>query len=112
LNLGGFQRIDHSTTVEVYEMASRAQNGPVILILGDSFTHPFPPMIAASGGRAIWLHHNSCGFDWHWIEKFRPDQVWYMPTERFFPCDVKNRPAGMPAAGAMANEAPKLPARW
>ncbi|HXW22230.1 MAG TPA: hypothetical protein VEK14_04920, partial [Rhodomicrobium sp.] len=76
LKLGGFQRVDHSTTPPVYELASETRKGPVIVILGDSFTISyFAPMIAANGGRAIWLHHQWCGFDWKWIEKFQPDQV-------------------------------------
>ncbi len=112
LNLGGFQRIDYSTTPQVFELAREGRKGPVILILGDSFTAAyFAPMIAASGGRAIWLHHKSCGFDWPWIDKFQPDQVWYMATERYFPCDVKKYPAGMPARGVTAGDAPKSPSR-
>ena len=95
----GFQRVDYSTTPQVYELAREGRSGPVILILGDSFTVAhFAPMIAASGGRAIWVAHQHCGFEWQWIEKFQPDQVWYMPTERYFPCDLKSRPAGMPAS--------------
>ncbi len=108
LKLGGFQRVDYSTTPQVYELAPKGRSGPVILILGNSFTGGhFAPMIAASGGRAIWLHHNFCGFDWQWIEKFQPDQVWYMPTERYFPCDIKKYPAGMPARAITADGAPK-----
>ena len=107
LTLGGFQRVDHSITPQVYELANGSHSSPVILLLGDSFTIAyFAPMIAASGGRAIWLHHQICGFDWQWIEKFKPDQVWYMPTERYFPCDANRRPAGLPARGLVAHEAP------
>jgi alginate O-acetyltransferase complex protein AlgJ len=96
LKLGGFERVDYSTTLPVYELANRERSGPVIMVLGDSFTMAdFAPMIAASGGRAIWLHHNFCGFDWQWIEKLRPDQVWYMPTERYLPCDLRKHPIGM-----------------
>ncbi len=109
LKLGGFQRVDYSATPEVFELAGEGRSGPVILVLGNSFTAAhFAPMIAASGGRAIWLHHQFCGFDWQWIEKFQPDQVWYMPTERYFPCDPRRRPAGMPARGVATQDAPQV----
>jgi hypothetical protein len=98
--------VDHSITPQVYELANGSHSSPVILILGDSFTIYFAPMIAASGGRAIWLQHQICGFDWQWIEKFKPDQVWYMPTERYFPCGANRRPAGLPERGLVAHEAP------
>ena len=112
LKLGEFQRVDYSTTPAVYELANPERSGPVIMVVGDSFTMVhFAPMIAASGGRAIWLHHNFCGFDWQWIEKLQPDQVWYLPTERYFPCDVRRHPTGMPARGVTADDAPKSRSR-
>jgi alginate O-acetyltransferase complex protein AlgJ len=92
------EKVTYSMDPIVYEMRPKAPRGPTVLIIGDSFTdHRFPPMIAANGGRAIWIHHQFCRFDWQWVEKFRPDQVWYMPTERYFPCDPKRWPQGMPA---------------
>jgi hypothetical protein len=113
LKLGGFQRADHSITPQVYELGNGSRSGPVILVLGDSFTMDyFAPMIAASGGRAIWLPHQFCGFDWQWIEKFKPDQVWYMATERYFPCDANRRPARLPARGIVAHETPKILTKW
>ena len=113
LKLGGFQRVDYSATPKVYELAGGGRSGSVILVLGDSFTaFHFTPMIAASGGRAIWLPHQICGFDWQWIEKFQPEQVWYMPTERYFPCDLRRRPAGMPARGVATHDPQKILTRW
>ena len=62
--------------------------GPTILIIGNSFTaNYFPIMLAQHVGRAIWIHHHECGFDWSLIDKFHPDEVWWAPTERFLICD-------------------------
>jgi alginate O-acetyltransferase complex protein AlgJ len=39
--------------------------GPTILVIGDSFTTDyFPLFLAKHVGRAIWIHHQYCGFDW------------------------------------------------
>jgi hypothetical protein len=73
--------------------------GPTIMVIGDSFTASyFPPMLAEHVGRAIWLNHRECGFDWNWIDKFRPDEVWWTPTERFLICDEGVRPLNFPGA--------------
>ncbi len=62
--------------------------GPTIMVIGDFFTQGyFPLMLSQHGGRAIWIHHHECGFDWKLIDKFRPDEVWWAPTERFLLCD-------------------------
>jgi alginate O-acetyltransferase complex protein AlgJ len=62
--------------------------GPTIMVIGDSFTQGyFPLMLSQHAGRAIWIHHHQCGFDWKLIDKFRPDEVWWAPTERFLICD-------------------------
>jgi alginate O-acetyltransferase complex protein AlgJ len=69
-------------------MVSTARPGPTIMVIGDSFTQGyFPLMLSQHGGRAIWIHHHECGFDWKLIDKFRPDEVWWAPTERFLLCD-------------------------
>jgi alginate O-acetyltransferase complex protein AlgJ len=97
LKLAVYKRVDYSTDPLVYEITPEVRRGPTVLVLGDSFTRGhLAPMIAANGGRAIWLHHQGCEFDWQWIEKFQPDQVWYMPTERYFLCAPGRRPKGMP----------------
>lgn len=28
------------------------------------------------------FHHEHCGFDWSWIDKIKPNEVWWMPVER------------------------------
>jgi alginate O-acetyltransferase complex protein AlgJ len=68
-------------------LATSDQSGPTIMIIGDSFTSDlFPPMLLQHTGRVIWLHHQYCHFDWKWIDRFHPDEVWWMPTERFIVC--------------------------
>jgi alginate O-acetyltransferase complex protein AlgJ len=70
-----------------------AKPGPTIMVIGDSFTFDyFTIMLMQHVGRAIWLHHHHCGFDWKWIEKFHPDEVWWVPTERFLICEPGAHP--------------------
>ena len=67
--------------------------GPTIMIIGDSFTAAhFEPMALQHAGRVVWLDHQHCAFDWAAIDKFRPDEVWWMPNERFLICDPGVRP--------------------
>ncbi len=74
--------------------------GPTIMVIGDSFTASyFPPMLAEHVGRAVWLNHRECGFDWNWIDKLKPDEVWWTPTERFLVCDGGVRPLNFAGAG-------------
>jgi hypothetical protein len=71
--------------------------GPTVLVIGDSFTAGyFPVMLSQHVGRAIWVHHHECGFDWKLIDKLRPDEVWWAPTERFLVCDPGVRPVDFP----------------
>jgi alginate O-acetyltransferase complex protein AlgJ len=73
--------------------------GPTILVIGDSFTHSyFPLMLSQRAGRAIWIHYHECGFDWKLIDKLRPDEVWWAPTERFLICDRDAVPIDFKAA--------------
>ena len=73
--------------------------GPTVMVIGDSFTASyFPPMLAEHVGRAIWLNHRECGFDWSLIDRFQPDEVWWVPTERFLICDEGVRPLNFAAA--------------
>ena len=77
--------------------------GPTVMVIGDFFTESyFPPMLARHAGTVVWLHYHQCGFDWKWIEKYRPDEVWWMPTERALLCDVGKRPIGFPVQNAAA----------
>ena len=67
--------------------------GRTIMILGDSFTGGyFAPMLMQHVGRVIWLGHHFCGFDWKAIDRFHPDEVWWMPNERFLVCRPRVRP--------------------
>jgi hypothetical protein len=84
------------------------RSGPTILVIGDSFTVGyFPLFLSQHVGRAAWFHHNYCGFDWASIDKTRPDEVWWMPVERYLVCrprqKLKNFPEGE-ASGNVANE--------
>jgi alginate O-acetyltransferase complex protein AlgJ len=73
--------------------------GPTIMVIGDSFTASyFPRMLLPHVGRAIWLNHHECGFDWKWIDKLKPDEVWWVPTERFVICDEGVRPLNFPGS--------------
>ena len=79
---------------------SSGRPGPTVMVIGDSFTASyFPPMLAQHVGRAIWLNHRECGFDWNWIDKFQPDEVWWAPTERFLICDEGVRPLNFAGSG-------------
>jgi hypothetical protein len=80
-----------------FSSAPKQQGGPTIMVVGDSFTGDyFPPLIIANGGRIAFVAHKACGFDWTWIGRFRPDEVWWMPTERLFLCWPGLRPKGLP----------------
>ena len=63
-----------------------------IMLIGDSFTfYHFPPLLLQNVNRVVFINHRRCGFNWKWIDAFHPDEVWWMPTERFMLCE----PAGM-----------------
>jgi alginate O-acetyltransferase complex protein AlgJ len=80
-------------------VATGERPGPTVLIIGDSFTvTSFAPLLLQHAHRAVWLHHQSCRFDWKWIDELHPDEVWWMPTERFIVCKHEDRPTGFPAA--------------
>jgi alginate O-acetyltransferase complex protein AlgJ len=69
------------------------KSGPTIMVIGDSFTNDrFPWMLLPHVGRVVWLHHQWCGFEWKWIKRFKPDEVWWMPTERSLVCHSGLRP--------------------
>ena len=70
--------------------------GRTIMIIGDSFTGAhLEPMALQHAGRVVWLASQHCGFDWRSIDRFRPDEVWWMPNERFLICDPGVRPQGL-----------------
>jgi alginate O-acetyltransferase complex protein AlgJ len=79
------------------------KTGPTILILGDSFTGGFfPPMVLQHAGRVVWMSHMVCGFDWNEVETYRPDEVWWMPAERFLVCLPGLKPKGLPERKAVS----------
>jgi alginate O-acetyltransferase complex protein AlgJ len=60
---------------------------PRLLIIGDSFTlNYFIPMVLARTDPVVWTTTLLCAFDAQWIDKFRPQEVWWMPTERQMLC--------------------------
>ena len=72
------------------------RSGPTIMVIGDSFTVGlFPVFLSQHVGRAVWFHHNYCGFDWASIDKIRPDEVWWMPVERYLVCRPGQYPQGL-----------------
>ncbi len=76
-------------------VATAAKPGETVMVIGDSFTeHYFAPMLLRHVGRVVWQHHKWCGFDWTLIDRFKPDEVWYMPTERYLFCTA--HPDGFP----------------
>jgi hypothetical protein len=78
-------------------LATSDRPGPTIMIIGDSFTVAhFAPMLLQHTGRVVWMYHELCGFDWKWIDQFHPDEVWWMPTERYMLCGHGVRPVGLP----------------
>jgi alginate O-acetyltransferase complex protein AlgJ len=80
-----------------YRIVTTGRSGPTIMVIGDSFTAEyFTLMLAQHVGRAIWVHHRQCGFDWKLIDKFHPDEVWWTPTERFLLCDLGVHPIDFP----------------
>ena len=64
-------------------------------------------MLSQHGGRFIWIHHHECGFDWKLIDKLRPDEVWWAPTERFLICDPGVVPIGFKPEGPIERRAPR-----
>ena len=74
-------------------VATSDRPGPTIMLFGDSFTQNyFVRMALQRAGRVIWLEHHKCSFDWKAIERFHPDEVWWMPNERFLICDPGAEP--------------------
>jgi len=72
----------------------RAEPGPTVLIIGDSYTADFfPSLIAERVGRLVWIHMDGCGFDWSVVEAESPDYVLLLPAERNAMCSGQ-RPAG------------------
>ena len=70
-----------------------SRTGPTVMILGDFFTSTyFAPMLLQHAAKVVWVNHRICGFDWKTIAELRPDEVWWMPNERFLICRPGVRP--------------------
>jgi len=68
--------------------------GPSILVIGDSFTqHYWTRLLAARTSRFAWMHHSYCRFEMDAIDRFKPDIVIYIPTERSIACKPQKGPA-------------------
>jgi hypothetical protein len=76
-----------------YRSASATGGGLTVMVMGDSFTEgQFGRMVLAHAAQYLWTHDSVCNFDWKWIDRFRPAEVWYMPTERATLCGPGGRP--------------------
>ena len=72
-------------------LITTGKSGPTILVVGDSFTfHYFPLMLAPHVARVIWVHYDftGCGFDRSLIDRFHPDEVWWVRVERVLICET------------------------
>ncbi len=88
-------RIEAARDMPDHAIAS-GRPGPTIMVIGDSFTVGyFPLFLSQHVGRAVWFHHNYCGFDWAWIDKIKPDEVWWTPVERYLVCRPGQYPHGL-----------------
>lgn len=77
---------------------------PTIMIIGDSFTDALAAYLTRRANRVYFVHHLDCGFNLAWIDRLRPSEVWYLPTERFMLCPRDYYPRGLSqAAGVRAN---------
>ena len=71
-------------------------DGPVVLIIGDSFSNRlFKHFLSLHVSRLIWTHHNECGFNADLINRYQPDIVFYMPAERMIGCAEGVAPKGL-----------------
>ncbi len=81
-------------------VATADRPGLTVMIIGDSFTEQFFRVpLMQHVRRLVWTHHQLCGFDWSLVAQYHPDEVWFMPTERFMPCPPGRHPIGLPSAG-------------
>ena len=65
-------------------------------------------MILQHASRVVWMSHLLCAFDWNDLDKYHPDEVWWMPTERFLVCLTGQKPKGLPERkGSRPEESPR-----
>lgn len=81
-------------------------NGPVVLIIGDSFSNRlFKHFLSLHVSRLIWTHHNECGFDGALINRYQPSIVFYLPAERMIGCAEGVAPKGIDIAKRIQEKA-------
>ncbi len=74
-------------------------DGPVVLIIGDSFSNRlFKHFLSLHVSRLIWTHHNDCAFNGDLIHSYPPDIVFYFPAERMIGCAEGVTPKGLEIA--------------
>jgi alginate O-acetyltransferase complex protein AlgJ len=106
LTLPGGKKVLHSSDPFGDFTETSETAGPTILVLGDSFTGGyFPAMILQHAHRVIWMDHKSCAFDWSEVENYHPDEVWWMPNERFLVCKAGLKPMGLPESKSESAQA-------
>jgi hypothetical protein len=94
---GGTREADLSPGPMPDHVQVSGRPGPTVMVIGDSFTTDlFTMMLIQHVGRAIWINHQRCDFDWKWIDVYHPDEVWWAPTERFLTCKLGLWPVGLP----------------
>lgn len=75
------------------------RDGPVVLIIGDSFSNRlFKHFLSLHVSRLIWTHHNECGFNGSLIHRYQPDIVFYLSVERMIGCAESVTPKGLDIA--------------
>ena len=87
---------------ESSDSAGRPEPGPLIVVIGDSFTDYFGRLVNAQHARFVWMHHHYCRFDWNLVRALQPAQVWYLPTERQMLCYPGWTPSGLGATSSAA----------
>jgi alginate O-acetyltransferase complex protein AlgJ len=79
-----------SSKPKLYETTLDRSEGPAVLVIGDSFTDPsresFAQMILSRARKMLWLAHSDTATERRLATELQPDEVWYMPTERFMLC--------------------------
>ena len=80
------------------------------MIIGNSFTTiEFARMLLEHVGRVVWIDHQHCRFDRKVIDRFHPDEVWWMPNERFLICDPGAELVGSPGEHGAQGDARRAP---